>query len=431
MPVSKRPHVVIVGAGFGGLAAAKRLAGREVHVTLVDRRNHHVFQPLLYQVATAALSPADIAGPIRSIFSNAPNVRVLLEEVCGVEAANQTVRFTGGGSLSYDWLILATGARHSYFGHDDWAPNAAGLKSIEDALAIRSKVLLAFERAEAESDPHRRRALLTFVVIGAGPTGVEMAGAIAELARRSVSRDFRTITPRCSRIVLIEAGERILPGFPPELSRAAEKSVEELGVELRLGEAVSDVGDGYVHWNNELIFARTIVWAAGVQASPAAEWLSAHRDRHGRIFVEDDLRVPGEPRIFTIGDTASARGGNGSTLPGIAPVAKQQGRFVANLILGRSHGAFVYRDFGNLATIGRSRAVADFGTLRLSGFLAWLIWSVAHVWFLIGFRSRLAVTINWLWNYLTCQRSARLITGDISVATSQPRHAQPLERNCA
>jgi NADH dehydrogenase len=246
-----------------------------------------------------------------------------------------------------------------------------------------------------------------------------------------VSRDFRTITPRCSRIVLIEAGERILPGFPPELSRAAEKSVEELGVELRLGEAVSDVGDGYVHWNNELIFARTIVWAAGVQASPAAEWLSAHRDRHGRIFVEDDLRVPGEPRIFTIGDTASARGGNGSTLPGIAPVAKQHGRFVANLILGRSHGAFVYRDFGNLATIGRSRAVADFGTLRLSGFLAWLIWSVAHVWFLIGFRSRLAVTINWLWNYLTCQRSARLITGDISVATSQPRHAQPLERNCA
>jgi len=431
MSASKRPHVVIVGAGFGGLAAAKRLAGRAVDVTLVDRRNHHVFQPLLYQVATAALSPADIAGPIRSIFASAPNVRVLLEEVCGVDAATQTVRFAGGASLSYDWLILATGARHSYFGHDDWAANAAGLKSIEDALAIRRKVLLALERAENESDFHRRQALLTFVIIGAGPTGVEMAGSIAELARRSVSRDFRRITPRCSRVVLIEAGDRILPSFPPELSRAAEKSIEELGVELRLGEPVSDVGDGYVHWHHELIFAHTIVWAAGVQASPAAEWLSAHGDRHGRIFVEDDLRVPGEPRIFTIGDTACVRGAVGSALPGIAPVAKQQGRFVANVILGRSSGAFVYRDFGNLATIGRSRAVADFGTLRLSGFLAWLIWSVAHIWFLIGFRSRLAVTINWLWNYLTYQRSARLITGDISVATSRPPRAQSIERKCA
>ena len=424
---SKRPHVVIVGAGFGGLAAAKRLAGRAAEVTLVDRRNHHVFQPLLYQVATAALSPADIAGPIRGIFSDAPNVRVLLDEVTGVAAADRTVRLASGKSLSYDWLILATGARHSYFGHEEWAPHAPGLKSIEDALAIRRRVLLALERAETETDPHRRQALLTFVVIGAGPTGVEMAGAIAELTRRSASRDFRSITPRCSRVILIEAGEHILPTFPPELSRAADTSLDELGVQLRLGAPVSDIGDGYVQWHNELISARTVVWAAGVQASPAAEWLGADRDRQGRIFVEDDLRVPGQPRIFAIGDTASAS----RALPGIAPVAKQQGRFVADVILGRRAGAFAYRDFGNLATIGRSRAVADFGDLRLSGFFAWLIWSVAHVWFLIGFRSRLAVTINWLWSSLTYQRSARLITGDIPVATPVPQREQPLERKCA
>jgi NADH:ubiquinone reductase (H+-translocating) len=427
---SKRPHIVIVGAGFGGLAAAKRLAGKAVDVTLVDRRNHHVFQPLLYQVATAALSPADIAGPIRAIFSHAPNVRVLLDEVGGVDAADQIVRLASGNVLSYDWLILATGARHSYFGHADWAPNAPGLKSIEDALAIRRKVLLALERAETETDPHRRQALLTFVVIGAGPTGVEMAGAIAELARRSVSRDFRSITPHCSRVILIEAGDRVLPSFLPELSRAAEKSLDELGVELRLEAPVSDVGKGYVQWHNELILARTVIWAAGVQASPAAEWLGVDRDNQYRIFVEDDLRVPGEPRIFAIGDTANVRASMGSALPAIAPVAKQQGRFVADVILGRRSGPFAYRDFGNLATIGRSRAVADFGGLRLSGFFAWLIWSVAHVWFLIGFRSRLAVTINWLWNYATYQRSARLITDDVA-ALPRTDSVTALERKCA
>ena len=292
MPKTRRPHVVIVGAGFGGLAAAKRLAGREVDVTLVDRRNHHVFQPLLYQVATAALSPADIAGPIRAIFSRAENVRVVLDEVTGIDTSAHRVLLSGGKVLHYDRLILATGARHSYFGHDDWAAHAPGLKSIEDALAIRRKVLLALERAETETDKRQREALLTFVVIGAGPTGVEMAGAIAELARRSVSRDFRNITPKCSRVILVEAGERVLPSFPAKLSDEANRSLERLGVEVRLKAPVTDIGDGYVDLGSELIFARTIVWAAGVQASPAAEWLRVERDSNGRIFVDDELRVP-------------------------------------------------------------------------------------------------------------------------------------------
>ncbi len=430
MKAANRPHVVIVGAGFGGLAAAKRLAGRNVDVTLVDRRNHHVFQPLLYQVATAALSPADIAGPIRAIFSRVPNIRVLLDEVTGVKTFDGRVELKSGSSLDYDWLILATGARHSYFGNDEWSTHAPGLKSIEDALAIRRKILLALEQAETTTDDERRKALLTFVVIGGGPTGVEMAGSIAELARRSVSRDFRSITPQCSRVILIEAGERLLPTFPTELSDAAERSLEELGVEVRFGAPVRDVGDGYVEWHNDLILAHTIVWAAGVTASPAAEWLNADHDKNGRVFVERDLRLPGHRNIFAIGDTANAARQGGGSLPAVAPVAKQQGRFVADVILGCRSGEFVYRDFGNLATIGRSRAVVDMGTLRLSGFIAWLIWSIAHVWFLIGFRSRLAVAINWLWNYFTYQRSARLITGEIPDAP-QPARAQLLERKCA
>jgi NADH dehydrogenase len=428
---SKRPHVVIVGAGFGGLAAAKRLAGREVDVTLVDRRNHHVFQPLLYQVATAALSPADIAGPIRAIFSRARNVRVVLDEVSGLDPSANQVRLAGGRVLKYDQLILATGARPSYFGRDEWAAAAPSLKSIEDALAIRRKVLLALERAETETDRRRRDAFLTFVVIGGGPTGVEMAGAVAELAGRSVSADFRSITPRCSRVILIEAGNRLLPTFPAELSEAAERSLGKLGVELRIGAPVRDLGEGYVDWNNELILAQTIVWAAGVQASPAAEWLHAEHDGSGRVMVGGDLRVPGHNDIFVIGDSACALGANGRPLPGVAPVAKQQGRYVADRILGRRSGPFIYRDFGNLATIGRSKAVIDMGGIRLSGFIAWLLWSIAHVWFLIGFRSRLAVTLNWLWSYLTYQRSARLITGDAPAALPLPIRAEPLERKCA
>lgn len=428
---SKRERIVIVGAGFGGLAAAKRLARKPADVTIVDRRNHHLFQPLLYQVATAALSPADIAGPIRSILSGAPNVRVLLDEVTGIKPEAQRVELSSGASLEYDWLILATGARHSYFGRNEWAASAPGLKSIEDAIAIRRKILLALERAENENDPDKRRALLTFVVIGAGPTGVEMAGAIAELARRAVSRDFRSITPNCSRVILIEAGPQVLPAFPSSLSQAAANALRELGVEVRIGAPVRDIGAGYVQLSDELIFAQTVVWAAGVQASPAAEWLDAEHDTNGRIFVEADLRVAPHERIFAIGDTANSAGPNGRALPAVAPVAKQQGQYVADFILGRRQAPFAYRDYGNLATIGRSKAVIDWGRIELSGFPAWLIWSFAHIWFLIGFRNRIGVAINWLWNYLTYQRSARLITGEIAPAPPKPQELQAFERKCA
>lgn len=418
--MARHPRVVIVGAGFGGLEAAKRLSGQRVDVTVVDRRNHHLFQPLLYQVATAALSPADIAAPIRSILARAENVRVLLDSVCGVVPLANRVQLASGRSLPYDWLILATGARHSYFGRDDWALYAPGIKSIEDATAVRRRVLLALERAETERNLKMRNALLTFVVIGGGPTGVEMAGAIAELARQSVSRDFRSITPHCSRVILIEAGPRLLPAFPPELSRRTVRALQQLGVEVRLDEAVTDIGPHHVRVGTQTIMTHTTVWAAGVQASPAAEWLGARSDRSGRVFVDRDLSVRGHHNIFAIGDTASCGDGHGGTLPGVAPVAKQQGHYVADQILGRTMKPFRYRDFGNLATIGRRRAVADFGRIRLSGFLAWLIWCVAHVWFLVGFRTRFSVILHWAWNYFTFARSARLITGPIDDARADP-----------
>ena len=420
---SKRAQVVVVGAGFGGLAAAKRLAGREVDVTLIDRRNHHVFQPLLYQVATAALSPADIAAPIRSILARATNVRVLLDAVNGVIPDMSAIRLESGRVVHYDWLILATGARHSYFGRDDWAQFAPGIKTIEDATDVRRRVLLALERAETETEKRVRDALLTFVVIGGGPTGVEMAGAIAELARKSVSRDFRSITPHCSRVILIEAGPSLLPSFPERLQRKTYRSLEELGVEVRLGAPVTQVGTRHVRAGHETIVAHTLVWAAGVQASPAAEWLGAAADRSGRVKVVPELHVPDHPNIFVIGDTAACADGRDRMLPGIAPVAKQQGRYVADRILGRTQGPFRYRDFGNLATIGRSRAVADFGKVRLSGFAAWLIWCVAHIWFLVGFRSRLSVMLSWAWNYLTFARSARLITGPVPAPPAWPQSA--------
>lgn len=421
-----RPRVVIIGAGFGGLAAAKRLAGKPVDVTLVDRRNHHLFQPLLYQVATAALSPADIAAPVRSIFAGAGNVRVLLDEVIGIAPDRRRISLERSGALEYDWLILATGARHSYFDNDHWARHAPGLKSIEDAIAVRRRVLTALEFAETETDPCRRRELLTFVVIGGGPTGVEMAGAIAELARRTVSRDFRSITPKCSRVILVEAGPRILPAFPSALSAKAEHSLRDLGVEVRADAPVSEISRNLVVVGHQRIAAHTIIWAAGVAASPAAQWLGAEHDRHGRIFAEQNLRVPHHARIFAIGDTANVPGIDGRALPGIAPVAKQQGKFVADQILGRRSGPFTYRSFGNLATIGRHRAVIDWDGWHLSGSIAWLIWSLAHIWFLIGFRSRIAVGLNWLWNYLTYQRSARLITGDLDAA-----HPPSLRRKAA
>jgi NADH:ubiquinone reductase (H+-translocating) len=405
-----RPHIVIVGAGFGGLAAAQALRKAPVDVTVVDQRNHHLFQPLLYQVATAALSPADIAAPIRAILAGNRNTRVLLDRVKGVDSANRLVRLGSGTSLAYDWLILATGARHSYFGRDEWAAHAPGLKTIDDATAVRRKVLLALERAETETDPMRRQALLTFVVIGGGPTGVEMAGAIAELARKSVSRDFRSITPHCSKVILIEGGPRLLGAFPEMLSGKALAQIEALGVEVRLDTRVSAIEADHVEAGDTRIATFTAIWAAGVQASPAAQWLGAECDPAGRVKVSEDLRVPGHRQVFAIGDTAATP----IPLPGIAPVAKQQGRHVAALILGRTVRPFRYRDYGNLATIGRRAAVIDFGRLQLSGFPAWLLWSVAHIWFLVGFRSRIVVGLNWLWNYLTFARSARLITGDIS-----------------
>ena len=420
---SNRPKVVIVGAGFGGLEAAKRLSNAPVDVTVIDRRNHHLFQPLLYQVATAALSPADIAAPIRSILAHARNVRVLLDGVCAVIPFERAVRLESGKVIEYDWLILATGARHSYFGRDDWSHHAPGIKSIEDATDVRRRVLLALERAETETNKRVRDALLTFVVIGGGPTGVEMAGAIAELARKSVSRDFRSITPHCSRVVLVEAGSCLLPSFPERLQHKTVRSLEQLGVEVRLGAPVTEIGARHVRAGDDTIVAHTLVWAAGVQASPAAEWIGAAADRSGRVKVVPELHIPDYPNIFVIGDTAACPDGRTGTLRGTAPVAKQQGRYVANRILGRTRRPFRYRDYGNLATIGRSCAVADFGTIRLSGFAAWLIWCVAHIWFLVGFRSRLSVMLSWAWNYVTFARNARLITGPLPAPPAWPQPA--------
>jgi NADH:ubiquinone reductase (H+-translocating) len=416
--VRKRPHIVIVGAGFGGLAAARGLKHADVDVTLIDKRNHHIFQPLLYQVATAGLSPADIAAPIRAILKKNRNCRVLLDKVVGVARATRTILLERGDPIGYDWLILATGAQHSYFGRDDWAKFAPGIKSIEDATAVRHRILLAMERAETESDKAKRDALLTFVVVGGGPTGVEMAGAIAELARQSVSSEFRSITPHCSRVILVEAGPRLLAGFPEKLSKRAVAAIRQLGVEVITGVRVESITVGRVSFGDHSIAAETVIWAAGVKASAAAEWLGIEGDRAGRVTVDSNLNPACDKRIFVIGDTAACMGPGGKTLPGVAPVAKQQGEHCARAILATLGGdrcdPFRYRSYGNLATIGRKRAVADFGGLHLSGFVAWAVWCVAHIWFLAGFRNRLLVGANWLWNYLTFERHARLITGETS-----------------
>ena len=411
-----RLRVVIVGAGFGGLAAAQALARAPVEVTLIDRRNHHLFQPLLYQVATAGLSPADIAAPIRSILRNQKNARVMLDTVVGIDRAEQVVRLAGGALVPYDRLVVATGAQDSYFGRDDWAAFAPGIKTIDDATAVRRKVLLALEHAESESDPARRQALLTFVVIGGGPTGVEMAGAIAELARRSVSKDFRSITPHCSRIYLVEAAPRVLTAFPGPLPERARAAIEQLGVTVLTGSPVEAIAADHVVVRGERIPAHTTIWAAGVRASPAAAWLAADSDNSGRVLVQPDLSVRGSTDVYVIGDTAACSAPDGRFLPGVAPVAKQQGRHVARQIASGRSMPFRYRDFGNLATIGRHRAIADFGRVRLSGTLAWLLWCTAHIFFLVGFRNRLVVGASWLWNYLTFERGARLITGALSPA---------------
>ena len=412
--LTRRLRVVIVGVGLGSLAAAQALRKVPVDVVLIDQRNYHLFQPLLYQVATAGLSPADIASPIRAILRRQANASVMLAKVTGVDTETNEV-VADGRRIPFDYLVLATGARHAYFGHDDWEMHAHGIKKIDDATYLRRRILLAFEKAETETDPAERRRLLNFVVVGGGPTGVEMAGAIAELARKALAADFRTIDPRLARIVLVEAGPRVLAGFDPDLSEAARRSLEALGVEVRVSTGVTQCDDAGVSIGEERIETRTIVWAAGVRASQAGKWLGAEADRAGRVKVGPDLSAPGQPSIFVIGDTAHALGKQGKPLPGVAPVAKQQGKYVARLIEARLRGEdlapFAYRDLGSMATIGRKYAVVQMGRLKLTGFLAWLLWCVAHIYFLIGFRNRVVVTLQWLWSYLSYQRGARLITG--------------------
>ena len=413
-----RPRVIIIGGGFGGLTAARALKRAPVDVTLVDRRNHHVFQPLLYQVATAALSPGEIASPIRWIVRRQANVRVILAEAQHVDVARRSVLLAvtgkdGGSSLTleYDYLIVAAGATHAYFGHDEWRERAAGLKTLDDALAIRRRVLLAFERAELEPDGDRRRRLLTFVVIGGGATGVELAGALAELSRHALAHDFRSIHPDTARIVLIEGGPDVLPAFLPPLRAFARGALKKLGVEVRTGATVTSVDDDTVQVGGERLQAETVLWAAGVAAAPIGRALGAPVDRAGRVLVESDLSIPGHPEVFVIGDLASVTQ-DGRPLPGVAPVAMQEGEHVARVIGGTSRRAFRYSNPGDMATIGRAAAVADFGRFQLTGWIAWVAWLFVHILKLTGFRNRLVVLVQWAWAYFTYQRSIRLITGE-------------------
>ena len=419
---TKRPHVVIIGGGFGGIKAAHALSHAPVDITLIDRNNHHVFQPLLYQVATAELSPADISGPIRHILRKQGNTGVMMAEVTGVDLANSSVHMSQR-SLHYDYLIIATGATHSYFGHDEWEPFAPGLKTIADATAIRRKVLLAFEAAEMETDPAKLQALLTFVLVGAGPTGVEMAGAIAELAHKALASDFRNIDPKLARIILVEAGPRMLAAFPEKLATKAQKALEKLHVEVQLQTAVTGIDDEGVVLGDTHLNAKTVIWTAGVAASSAGKWLCAEVDRVGRVKVQKDLTLPGHTNVFVIGDTASVFQ-DGKLLPGVAPVAMQEGAYVGSVIASRVMGKeqirpFHYRNKGNLATIGRAYGLADFGFLRLTGFVGWAFWLAVHIFFLIGFRNRFLVMFQWAWAYLTFQRGARLIVQDV-VPTTLP-----------
>jgi NADH dehydrogenase len=417
------PQVIIIGGGFAGLAAARRLRNVACEVTLIDRHNHHVFQPLLYQVATAGLSPGDIASPIRWILRKQQRVRVLLANVEHIDTAAKRIRLdpstslsaSGGDSLSYDYLIVAAGATHSYFGHDEWGNAAPGLKTLDDALAIRRRLLLAFEEAEREPNPVYQRRLLTFVLIGGGPTGVEMAGALGEIARQVLTMEFDRVDPATARIILIEAGPSILPSFPETLRESARRALLRLGIDVRVGKAVTKVEDGAVWIGDERIEAHTILWAAGVAAAPLSRHLGPNLDRAGRVIVEPDLSVPGHPGVFVAGDLASFSHQTGSPLPGVAQVAKQEGRHaagnVARLIAGgQSTKPFRYIDPGNMATIGRNNAIADFGFLRVSGYLGWLMWLFVHIMFLIGFRNRLSVMMQWAASYFTYQRSVRLIT---------------------
>ena len=422
-------RVIVVGAGFGGLEAVHRLAGAPVSITVVDRRNHHLFQPLLYQAATASLAPSEIAWPIRHLFRRRSDVTTLLASVELVDRHACELRLDDGSTLRYDTLVLATGARHAYFGHDDWEPFAPGLKTLEDATTIRGRILLAFEQAERQTDERKRAALMTFVIVGAGPTGVELAGAIAELARATLPAEFRRIDTREAHIVLIEAGPRVLPAFAEDLSTYAKRSLERLGVEVVLGQPVSECNAEGVVFGGKPLAAATIIWAAGVQSSPAALWLDAPADKAGRLKVEPDLTVPGQREIFAIGDAAIVLRPDGRPVPGIAPAAKQEGVYVANVVRARLRGApapppFRYKHAGDLATIGKRRAVIDFGWIKLRGPIAWWLWGFAHIYFLIGVRNRLSVALNWLWIYARDQRSARLITwwgGEVEGTAPFPR----------
>ena len=409
----RQPHVVIVGGGFGGLYAAKALANAPARVTLLDRRNHHVFQPLLYQVATAALSPAQIAAPLRAVLRHQRNTRVLLAEAIAVDAPNKRV-LVADGHIPYDHLILATGASHSYFGHPEWEPMAPGLKTLEDAIEIRRRVFSAFEEAELTDDPAALQALLTFVVVGGGPTGVELAGALAEIARHTLASEFRGFDPANARVLLLEGLPRVLPPFPEDLSASAERQLRALGVEVRLGALVTEITPNSVTVGGERIPARTVLWAAGVAASPLARSLGVPLDRSGRVLVEPDLTVPGYPEIAVIGDLAAFTHQTGKPLPGVAPVAIQQGQAVAENVqramLGHSQLRFHYRDRGSLATIGRAAGVADLKFAHFTGYLAWLMWLFIHVVYLIGFTNRVLVMLQWAWSYFTFQRGARLIT---------------------
>ena len=412
------PRIVIIGAGFGGLAAALKLAREPVEIVIIDRQNYHLFQPLLYQVATAALSPADIAAPIRSIVRKFDNITVLLDTVTDIHRSNRQVETLAGRQIEYDYLIVATGATHNYFGHDEWQPFAPGLKRIEDATDLRRRILLAFERAEIEEDAERRAALMTFVIVGAGPTGVEMAGAVAELTRHTLARDFRRIKTEDARILLVDNGERILRSFPESLSEIAHQSLESMGVELILNANVDEIECDGIRIGADRIPTRTVVWSAGVKASPVGQWLDVETDRAGRVMVDAHLLLPEDESIYVIGDTCAHRNPNGQDTPGLAPAAKQQGQYVARHLKARIGQRrlpppFQYRDHGQLATIGRHSAICDFGRWRLSGYLGWWLWGIAHIYFLISFRNRLLVAANWLWSYLTFGRGIRLITGDI------------------
>lgn len=416
MAETKRPRVIIIGAGFGGLSVAKSLANKDVDVSLIDKHNHHLFQPLLYQVATAALTAAEIAMPIRQIMRKANNVAVYMNEINEIDQDKKIVRTIYGREFSYDYLVIATGARHSYFGKDEWSEFAPGLKTIEDAREIRQRVLTAFEKAEMAETEEDRKAYLNFVIVGAGPTGVELAGAIAELANETLRGDFHHITPESARIILIDAAPRILMGFDETLSQKARKQLESLGVEIRLDAMVKNIEVGFVSFGEETLPARTIIWAAGVQASPAGKWLDAEMDRTGRVIVDNHLNVPNDQDIYIIGDTAHyLPEGAEHPLPGIAPVAKQMGEYVANDLLKRiknnKRSAFKYKDYGSMATIGRNRAIGDINGFKVSGFFGWVMWCVTHIYFLIGFKNRFIVGLRWLLSYVNKQRGVRLIIG--------------------